>query len=61
MQRVALEEAMTGGELMECDAIVQRYSLYVLLNAVFAKAEREGLRVNLTLTRPRKKRAKKAK
>ena len=52
---------MTGGELMECDAIVQRYSLYVLLNAVFAKAEREGLRVNLTLTRPRKKRAKKAK
>lgn len=53
IRRVALQDALTEQERVDCLRITNDNELYVILNAAFARAEREGLRLNIDLSRSR--------
>jgi hypothetical protein len=60
MRRVALEDPLSEEEQGEVEELANTCSLYVIINAAFAKAEREGLALSLNLRRPGIKSGRKA-
>ena len=55
MRRLALEDDMTLEEQTACTQVLKTGSLFVILNAACRAAEREGLSLEMNLSRPRAK------
>ena len=59
IKRLALDDASDEEEAKTILAIASKHSLYILIQAVCVKATREGMKVKISLSRPRRKAAKK--
>lgn len=53
IRRLALHDEMTEEEDAACNKIVSELGMYVLVNAVFRKANQSGLKVGINLRHPR--------